>query len=104
MGKKSKFKQIRRMAEQIPAIPSSARVKVQKTGMELLKEGIKEADGKPINPLGRYYQSKKVAVPTNHNRKMKKLYNKSGHAGVKAYLNDTTEYLKKLVKPENESN
>ena len=104
MGKKAKFKEIRRLAAEIPKIPSTQNVRVIKTGAELLQEGVKTIQDVAVVPKQTYTGTKKVLVPTNHNRKMKDLYAKQGHAGVRAYMRDVTAYLSKHIKPADASN
>ena len=104
MGKKAKFKAIRRLAKEIPLIYSTSFKKVKYSGIELLKEGLTTVGDKVVNPMSKYSKLQRVAVPTNHNRKMKKLYNKMGHDGVKAYMRDATNYLKQYIKTEDAGN
>lgn len=62
MGKASKLKQIRRLAAELPPIP--------------VRCGKKHI----------------IAGPITHNRKMKKLYNKHGAAGIPAYIKAVHDY------------
>lgn len=86
MGKKSKLKKIRKIAGNLPVI-NAGRVHGEKvTGAELYKEGMKEVNGKPIDPDKDYRKKTMVDAPLNHNRKMKKLYNQFGAKGVGMYV------------------
>lgn len=93
MGKKSKFKQIRRLANQMPVIHTQAVKGSVVKGYEILKEGMKEVDGKPIDAYGNYKKKQIIAAPLNHNRKMKKLYNQYGPAGVGMYINAVNRHV-----------
>ena len=51
MGKKAKFKAIRRLAKEIPLIYSTSFKKVKYSGIELLKEGLTTVGDKVVNPM-----------------------------------------------------
>lgn len=93
MGKKAKFKKIRRLASQMPAIGINVIKGSRITGEELAAKGVKEVEGETID-LNRNYREKKVVQqPLNHHRKMKMLYNKHGVAGVNYYLNAVKNFV-----------
>lgn len=95
MGKAAKLKKIRRLASQMPVINTKGIEVSLVDGYELIAKGIKEVDGKPVDPKGNYKEKKKVLVPINHNKKMKKLYNMGGIAGVKMYVSAVQQYQQK---------
>lgn len=94
MGKKSKLKKIRRIASQMPVINVNHIQGSAVNGSELLKRGVKEVAGKPVENLHTYREKKAVPVPVNHNRQMKKLYNKHGVAGVRMYAQAVQRFVK----------
>ena len=63
------------------------------SGAELYKQGVEEVEGKPVNIDANYSKKTAVAIPINHNRKMKKLYNKYGVAGVSAYIQSVKRHM-----------
>jgi pyocin large subunit-like protein len=87
MGKKAKFKKIRKIASQMPVIHPTIDV----SGKDVLIAGIKEIKGKPVEANATY----EIAQPTpiNHNRRMKKLYNEYGVNGVRAYINSINQFI-----------
>jgi hypothetical protein len=88
MGKKAKFKQIRRIASQMPVIEANQSVTVEHIkGSALIAAGIKEVGGKPVDAKMSYRKKTPVASPINHHRNMKKLYNQMGKSGVGMYIN-----------------
>ena len=94
MGKKAKFKKIRSLASAMPVINSRAITGVEVvSGGDVLKSGIKEVGGQPINP-DKIYKKKIVGnVPINHNRNMKKQYYKNGVAGVNGYVQAVQRFV-----------
>lgn len=94
MGKKSKFKAIRRLAAQMPVINKSAVIEVERVkGSTLIEEGTTEVNGKPVIDHENYKRVKTGPVAINHKRKMKKLYNAHGKKGVGSYLQAVNNYL-----------
>jgi hypothetical protein len=98
MGKKSKIKQIRRIASQMPVINQKKIVKELVPGSEAIKSGVKEVDGKPVDEHRFYEKKYAVAVPVNHNRQMKKLYNKMGGKGVGLYMSAVQKFSEQNTK------
>lgn len=94
MGKKAKFKKIRRLANQLPEINTKIIVGETLTGSQVVYDGVSEIDGKPVNHAAFYKKKRIVEKPLNHNRKMKKMYNKYGAAGVNHYANAVIQYAK----------
>ena len=93
MGKKSKFKQLRRIASQMPQIMTSKPVASAVTGSELIEQGVKKlSNGDEVDPKKTYRQVQGVPTPLNHNRKMKDAYNKYGADGVNSYINSVRTY------------
>lgn len=93
MGKKSKFKKIRRLASQMPVIPISVAKGERITGKELIDRGVTEVDGVKVNPEGFYKEKSKAQQPHNHARKMKQLYYKHGVKGVNQYAIAVKDYV-----------
>lgn len=85
MGKKSKLKKIRRLASQMPIINVNHMQGSRVDGATLLKEGVEKVGDKPVENLQIYRKKAIIKKPVNHNRQMKKLYNKHGIAGVNSY-------------------
>lgn len=85
MGKKAKFKAIRKMAKELPSLQRSAVEKENCLGIDLIKQGITIINDKPVEPNKLYIKSTSVKVPVNHNRAMKKMYMKHGTVGIAAY-------------------
>ena len=87
MGKKSKYKAIRRAAEQLPAMTIQRILPEVKTGQELIDNGMIETkEGDVINAGKNYKLFSPHQVPINHNKEMKKMYNRYGQIGVLAYV------------------
>lgn len=88
MGKKSKFKQLRKLANVLPEIP----VNVVYGEKELMEGGV-----------DRYIATENKVIETklNHNRKLKQMYNKGGLAAVVAYKNAVMNYVTKQNETEN---
>lgn len=93
MGKKAKFKKIRRLASQMPEIPIKHVRGTVVSGMDAIKQGIKEIEGRPVEQLKSYRKKEVVPATLNHNRKMKQLYNKHGLLGVVMYRNAVNRYV-----------
>lgn len=105
MGKKSKFKQLRKIASTMPAIQLNVVKGEVVEGRELEKEGIKEVEDKPIDSDAKYRKKTIVQQPLNHHRQMKKLYNKMGALGVRAYVNEVNRFVSsQKAKQENSDN
>jgi hypothetical protein len=93
MGKKAKLKKIRRLASQMPVIQTETVVTDSVYGFELLRDGIKEVQGKPVDPKQEYRRKKGIPVAVNHNRQMKRLYNQIGLKGVAMYANAVQRFV-----------
>lgn len=94
MGKKAKLKKIRRLANQLPPIITKQVFGERLTAKEAMMQGINEVEGKPFGQDAIITKKKLVEKPLNHNRKMKKLYNKLGAVGVNHYVNAVHQYVK----------
>lgn len=93
MGKKSKLKQLRRIAQQMPQIMTSKPVASTIDGSELIKQGVlKLSNGDEVYPLKTYRQVQGVPTPLNHIRKMKDAYNKGGEKAVNIYIQSVRVY------------
>lgn len=86
MGKAAKFKKIRRLAAQLPELQKNVLVTENIMGSEL-PEGTKDVDGKDINKNYNYKSKKVATVNLNHNKMMKRIYNKHGLNAVDSYAN-----------------
>jgi len=64
-------------------------------GKELYDDGIKEVDGKPVDPSLKYRKKIVVQKTLNHYRKMKKMYNQHGMGGANAYAIAVNNYIQK---------
>lgn len=98
MGKKAKLKQIRRLAEQLPVVNIGHVVGELVSGGELIKTGVnKLPSGERVMADQRYRRKETVEVSLNHNRKMKKLYNRYGAAGVQGYMTGIKRHVASQV-------
>lgn len=92
MGKSAKFKKLRRLALQLPAIETKRVV-----GEKILGQDVKDTEipeGMKINPLLTYRRKKLVTVPLNHSRNLKRAYMKQGMQGAAMYSNAVNAYVK----------
>ena len=99
MGKKSKLKKIRKIAAEMPVIYRKAVIGSLVKGNEVTEEQL----GEPVNPEAIYRQKETKAVPMNHYRRMKALYNKMGPSGVGAYYRAVEDYKVQKTMKEAES-
>jgi hypothetical protein len=86
MGKKAKFKKLRRLASEMPVINVGQVVGERISGAELYKSGVEKVEDKPVNPHATYTKKKVIEKPLNHTRQMKRMYNKHGLVGVMGYV------------------
>jgi hypothetical protein len=86
MGKKSKFKAIKRLAAQLPAMTVQSLVTTRLTGAEVLESGVTEVNGHRVWQHGTYIRKSREAVEVNHVEQMKKMYYKHKVAGVRGYV------------------
>jgi hypothetical protein len=93
MGKKAKLKKIRKIAAQMPRVMVGHVQGERVSGAELFKSGVEEVEGSPVDVDATYKKKNVVAVPLNHNRKMKQMYNKQGVKGVSAYIQAVNRYM-----------
>jgi hypothetical protein len=96
MGKKAKFKQIRKLASQMPNLLTQKVIGEKIKGEELYKQGVEKVEGKPVLMDEMYRKKTVVDAPLNHNRKMKQLYNQYGAAGVGMYINAVNMHMTAL--------
>jgi hypothetical protein len=101
MGKAAKLKKIRNIAKQLPAMKDFRIVKEKLTGADLLSEGIEEVEGKKISASDHFKRNKKVEVPLNHYKQMKKYFKDFGGVGVKGYAEAIINHAKKNNIPVN---
>ena len=94
MGKAAKFKKLRKLASQLPAINTKQVIGERLSGKELM--GIeKDGEGNAIDSRLTYRQKKLITVPLNHNRKLKQAYKNAGMKGAAMYANAVLNYTKK---------
>lgn len=87
MGKKSKYKQMRKIASALPVMQTKGIEVSQVKGDELLKRGVVElSDGTPVYFNEVYKEKKQVPIAMNHYRKMKNIYNSHSAAHVNGYI------------------
>lgn len=96
MGKAAKLKKIRKLASQMPLLMVNHVKGERVTGEELSKEGVTEVQGKPVRDKDFYTKKTAVQQPLNHNRRMKKMYNKFGARGVQGYMQAVNNHMKKF--------
>lgn len=89
MGKAAKFKQLRRLASQLPAIQSGQNMHVLVKGRNVPIQ--KDKYGLEIDPEKVYGGEK--ALPVNHYKKMKQNYNKAGMAGAAVYARSVVKHV-----------
>lgn len=94
MGKASKFKKIRKLASQLPAMKDRAIIGERVKGVDLIERGIDKVQGMAVNPNIDYRQKKSVQAPLNHYKKMKQYFNQFGGAGVKGYVGAIIKHAK----------
>ena len=105
MGKQKQYKKLRRIAKNLPAIETGRVVAKEVTGDVLLKKGVTELkDGTPVGAKDKYISKDIVPVNINHNRNMKKYYNKGGIKGASEYAAAVIRYdaAKKKAQEEKE--
>jgi hypothetical protein len=94
MGKKSTYKKLRKIAEQMPVIMKpSCEVHMVK-GTELIQQGHTENEQGEINPYQTYLQKMPVLIAVNHKRAIKKAFKKHGIEGIQAYAEAVDDYQK----------
>lgn len=97
MGKKAKLKKIRRLANSMPVIQTKVIKGSIIKGEEILASAPAGMDtkvnGEPVKADSIYRKKEIVTQALNHNRKMKKLYNQYGPAGVGMYINAVNRYI-----------
>jgi len=85
MGKKSSFKQLRKLAAELPEIMIHAPMGCVVKEETVLAKGLKIPEHRR-SASGRYKLVEKVPVPLNHYQKMKDALQKHGSAGVLGYI------------------
>jgi hypothetical protein len=93
MGKKAKFKKLRRLASEMPVIKVGQIVGERISGAELYKSGVEKVEDKPVNPHATYTKKKVIEKPLNHTRQMKRMYNKHGIGGVREYVQAVQRFV-----------
>jgi hypothetical protein len=94
-------KELRRIAGLLPEIKRKRTALRVLTGSQLLQAGIKELNGKPIEPRGHYSSPYEDLV--NHEKELRTYYARLGWPGVEQYKKEVIELtLKSYDKlPEN---
>jgi hypothetical protein len=104
MGKKSTFKKLRRLANELPAINIKVVQGESVKGSELYKQGVTEVQGEPVMSARTYSRKKVVEKPHNHYRRMKKLYNQFGPDVISNYVQAVDHIVKSKQKESEEIN
>lgn len=91
MGKKSSFKQLRKLAAELPEITVYARVGSVVGMDELQARKIKVAKDQ-YSATGKYKLVENKPVPLNHYQKMKDALQKYGAEGVRAYVRQVRKF------------
>lgn len=94
MGKASKLKRIRRIANQLPKLQTHQRIGSAVDGIDLIKQGVNIVQGKEVLPAKTYRKVETIPVQLNHNKVMKRIYNKHGAQGVAGYIKQVTNFAK----------
>lgn len=100
MGRKSKLKEMRRLAKELPQINQMERVSERLTGAELRNLGIEKTDDDKAIPISDNKLFKRITTrdkPVNHERQLKEQYNKHGVAGVRAYIKAVQDFSKDML-------
>lgn len=100
MGKKSRLKAIKRLADSLPTIKENTLEKRVYTGAEILAwKTVKEIDGKPINPEQKYIFNYPVINVQNNQRRMKRAYLRNGVEGIKSIYDKTINTIDANINP-----
>lgn len=91
MGKAAKFKKLRKLALQLPAVNVKTLVGEKMKGYQLPKDAKIEGD-KDVVPGQMYMRKKVIEVPLNHERKLKEAYKKHGLKGAAGYAQAVIRY------------
>jgi hypothetical protein len=94
MGKASKFKKIRKAAAQLPKLQRMAKIGSAVDASELIEQGISTVNDEPVLPGKKYRKVQSVPVQMNHNKIMKRAYNKYGKSGVIGYIQQVNNFAK----------
>lgn len=95
MGKQRKMKQIRKLAATFPTVMRDTVEYHYMTGKELKSElDVDQINGVPVkdDETCRYTYPVKIAI--NHNRKLKRMYDKHGIVGMVAYAKAVDAHIK----------
>jgi len=100
MGKKSKLKAIKKMAALMPTIETVKKVGTVVSGSELIEKGVVSIadESVPVLPNHKYKKQEFKKVPVNHEKEMKRVYNRYGAAGVKQYAIEAARYVERQEK------
>ncbi len=86
MGKKSRFKHLRKISANLPEVAEKTFVSEKVEGHQLIENGIDTVNDKPVKLGGIYRKVTAIAKPVNHYRKLKQLDKTGGVAAVIGYL------------------
>ncbi|HRN79993.1 MAG TPA: hypothetical protein PKY29_04540 [Ferruginibacter sp.] len=92
MGKSKQFKKMRRIASQLPAMNTYAHVTEVVQGTQLIAEGVTEVQGEEVKGTAKYKARKRIVVPMNHAKNMKRNYYQGGKAATQKYINAVVGY------------
>ena len=90
MGKKSSFKNLRKLADELPQITVYRRVGEVVNGFEVIERGMELPKGGRVMDSFKLKQS--VPMPLNHYRQLKSAFARSGVQGVEIYVKAVNAY------------
>jgi hypothetical protein len=94
VGKKSKYKHLRRLGNDLEPIQYLSTEKHHVQGSVLIAQGMTEYEGVAIDPVKIYTQDMPVIMNVNHGRRLKKFYKQYGFKGVDAYVRGVQNHMK----------
>lgn len=95
MGKQRKMKQIRKLAATFPTVMRDTVEYHYMTGKQLKEElDVHQIDGISVKDEETYRYKFPVKIAINHNRKLKRMYDKHGLVGMVAYAKAVDQHLK----------
>jgi len=92
--RKKFVKELRKIANELPETKVDEIQTEIVEGWQLIKEGIKEVQGKEVNPKFTYKRKKIVKVALNHENKLKQIFKTHGVNGVAQYQQAILDHQK----------
>ncbi|HRO18252.1 MAG TPA: hypothetical protein PLU07_08685 [Ferruginibacter sp.] len=88
MGKAKHFRQLRKLALQLPTISSGNKMPLRHlvSGADAIKNGVKKIHSEKVDPGKKYIAKGEISMSVNHYRKMKKLFTRGGAENVRKYI------------------